>query len=117
MDGNVVGFLLLLAEVVGIALVVYFLLRGQVRALITPCVGEAASAFFVRVLLLGLLLAALGGSVDTGFNVEVGSPSLEYVWRVASGLSGALTGLVLFLFGYVTLLTVLVSALGRRGDG
>jgi hypothetical protein len=115
---NLAWGLVLWAASALIAILVYGLLRSLINDLVAQTAGmSAASTFFTRVLLLGLLFTALGGCLATEFEIKPDSPSLEYVWRFASGLSEALEGMSLFLFGYLALITLLVGALRRGRDG
>ena len=111
------GSAMYLAMAVVVVLIVFALVRGPMRRLLgmnsrlTEC-----RAFFVRALLVILLLAAMGLVAGKVMDLPEGSAFMEYVWQAAGELQGVFGLAGAILGGYVLVMTVLVLGLGRYRD-
>lgn len=98
----------------GIALLVYGLLRNSLEGLLHEVVNvPAGTIFYLRSFLLVLLFVALV-KVLTNPQVKPDSRFMECVWAVASNLSDVLDNLVIVLMVYLGLVTILVAVLRRK---
>jgi hypothetical protein len=112
---NIYGFVILLILALATALVVHLLVRKSLRDLLDTTVKlPAGTAFYTRILVIGLYLISLGAAVQTNFNLEEGSAVMEYVWKVGDGLASAFGNICLFIAGYLLLITILVAVLRRK---
>jgi len=117
MFSNICGFVVLLAISIATELVVYALVRENLRALLDEVVKlPSGTTFYLRLLLIGLILIALSSVLDTTFALKPEAAFMEYVWKVTNGLSSVFGKTCLFVFGYLMLVTVLVSVLRHRHD-
>ena len=117
MAGNIWGFIILLVLGVAIPLLVYLLVRKSLRALLNEVAGlPAAAIFYARLLLLGVLFTSLAAVLEVEFDLKRGSAFMEYVWKVADGLSSAFGLICLFLTGFLIVITIIVAALRRRHE-
>jgi hypothetical protein len=113
---NAVAFACDLAIGVGIALVIYGLLRNNLRRVLNNVIAMPEGAdFYLRAFVLILLCVALA-KVITGIHQKPEAHFMEYVWAVASDISGVFENLFAALLGYLALITVLVVVL-RPKDG
>ena len=109
------GFVVLLVISIAAALLVYALVRKYLRALLDKVVRvKAGTTFYIRVFLIGLVFIALSAALDVEFSLKQGAVVMEYVWKVADGLSNVFGQTTLFIFGYLILVTILISVLGRK---
>lgn len=116
MSANLVTFAVALLTSFGMAFAIQRLLHRNVAALLDQIIGlQAGTAFYSRVLALCLYLAAAAGALGGTFDLKPDARFMEYVWKVASVLSNTFFGLLLVLLAFLTLMTVLVTVLRRRG--
>ena len=117
MSNNICGSTVLFVLAVATALLVYFLVRKSLRALLDdvaklpPC-----TTFYTRLLATGLIFIALSSALDTKFDLKEEAAFMEYVWKIAGGLSSAFGYICLFLAGYLLVVTILVALLRRTSD-
>ena len=106
-----------LGMALAVALIVFLLLWRPARKLlmINSRLGEAR-AFFVRVLFVMLLLAALSVAAGKTFSLGKDAAFMEYVWRAAGDLNGVFAWCAAVVAGYAIVLMVLVVGLGRQRD-
>lgn len=117
MVGNICGFVTLFAVSIAVALVVYALLRRSLASLLDEVINlPSGTTFYSRLFLIGLVFIALSSVLDVTFELSANSVFMEYVWKVADGLSAVFGFMSLFLFGFLVLLTILVAVLRRRHD-
>jgi hypothetical protein len=117
MAANIEGFAVLLVLAVLIALAVLFLLRGSLRALIDHVVKlPPCTTFYTRLLAIGLIFIALSAVLNNEFNLKKDAAFMEYVWRVADGLSDTFGVICLFLTGYLFVATILVAVLRWKSE-
>lgn len=96
---------------VGIALIIYGLLRNNLRQLLNNVIAiPEGTGFYLRAFVLILLCVALA-KVITGIHMKPDARFMEYVWAVASDISGVFENLFVVLLVYLGLITVLVVVL------
>ena len=114
---NIWGSAIMGVLAVGVALVVFFLIRKSLRALLDEVVGlPSCKTFYTRILLLGMLFLALSVALQTDFAFKEDAAFMRYVWEVADGLSSTFLEICLFMTGYLVIVTILVAALRRRHE-
>jgi len=74
----------------------------------------AATDYFIRVFSLVVAFVVLGAVADPSFNFKDNVRFMECVWAVAHGLKSVFEDLVVALFVYSGLITVLIAALKRK---
>lgn len=117
MSCNIYGFTVLLALSSAVALLVSALVHKSLRTLLDEVAATpSCTTFYTRVLHLGVFFIAFSGALGTSFDLKKEAAFMEYVWKVAGGLSSTFGLLCLFLAGYLLILTILVAALGRRHE-
>jgi cbb3-type cytochrome oxidase subunit 3 len=114
---NISGFVVLLIISIAIALIVYALARKSLRSLLEEVVKlPSGTTFYMRLFLIGLVFIALSSALDVQFDLKEKAAFMEYVWRVADGLSSTFGITCLFIVGYLLLITILVAVLRKRND-
>ncbi len=109
--------LVLVVTAVVISLLLYLLLRWCLRDILDEVVGlPAARRFYLRTLLLVLILVAVASTIDNSVSVDAGDPFMTVVWEIAESLQVFFISLVFVLMTYAVLLTILVAALRRRNE-
>jgi hypothetical protein len=100
-----------------VAMLVFLLLWGPARKLLkmNSFLFEA-KPFFIRVLFVMLLLAALSVAAGKSLAVGNGAAFMEYVWRAAGDLNAVFAWCAAVVAGYAIVLMVLVVGLGRKRD-
>lgn len=117
MNENMVGFIVLLVLSSVTALVAIALLRKSLCVLLDDVVKlPSCTTFYTRVLSIGLVFIALSAALGTKFDLKGGAASMEYVWKVADGLSSAFGQTCLFLTAFLIVVTILVAVMRRRGE-
>ena len=76
---------------------------------------ERAQGFFVRMLLVIMVIGSIGPVIGSGGTKE-GQKFMEFLWQQAGQLGDSLVVIGLYLFGFVVLMTVLAATLGRNRD-
>jgi len=117
MIDNICGFGVLFVLSVVTALMVFSLLRNCLRALLENVVKlPPCTTFYTRLLAIGLVSIALSAALGTQFDLKKDAAFMEYIWKIASGLSSTFGQTCLFLAGYLVVVTVLVAALRRQSE-
>ncbi|MSR56866.1 MAG: hypothetical protein EXS05_04250 [Planctomycetaceae bacterium] len=117
MAANICGFAVLLVLAVVTALVAHFLLRRSLHALLDEVVKlPPCTTFYTRLLAIGLIFIALSAVLDTQFDLKEDAAFMEYVWKIADGLSSTFSMICLFLTGYLFVATILVAVLRRKSE-
>ena len=117
MLGNIYGFAVLFIISIGVMLTVYILISKSLRHLLDEVVKlPSGTTFYLRLLSIGLLFIAFSASLETNFNLKNNAHFMEYVWKVADGLSSMFGNTCLFIMGYLTLVTILLAVLRFRHD-
>ena len=90
-------------------------LRPVLRSLLEDILGlPAATDYFIRALSLVVAFVVLGAVADPSFNFKDNVRFMECVWAVTHGLKSIFENLVVAIFVYTALITVLIAALKRR---
>ena len=111
------GSIVYLTMAILVALIIFALVRKPMRRLLsmnsrlTEC-----RAFFVRALLVILLLVSLGLVAGETVDLPKDSAFMEYVWQAAGNLNGVFGLNALVLGAYVIIMVVLTLGLGRLRD-
>lgn len=108
---NAVAFAVEFVMGLGIALMVYAVLRKNLRELLTNVIAlPEGTTFYLRAFVLVLLFVALA-KVITPIELKPEAHFMQYVWAVASNLSGVFETLFYALLAYLGLVTILVVVL------
>ena len=114
---NISSFVVLIAISIAISLLVYILARKSLRDLLEEVIKlPSGTTFYMRLFLIGLIFIALSSALDREFNLKEGSAFMEYVWKIADGLSSVFGITCLFITGYLVLITILIVVLRHRHD-
>ena len=114
---NISGFVVLFTISIAISLIVYALTRKSLRGLLDEVVKlPSGTTFYMRLFLIGIVFIALSSALDTEFALKEDAASMEYVWKVADGLSSVFGITCLFIIGYLFLVTILIAVLRHRHD-
>lgn len=117
MNANIIAFVILFALAGISALIVIALLQKSLWLLLEDVVKlPACTTFYSRVLSIGLVFIALSGALGAEINLKEESALMEYVWKVADGLSAAFGNTCIFLLGFLIVVTILVAVLRRRSE-
>jgi len=111
------AFLVLFLLSLAVPVLPFLLFRTSLRQLLQQTVKtDAAVTFYLRSFLLVLFLSALSAAIGTSFDLKPDSHFMEYVWKGAEGLSGALEKTLWFTVVYAVLITILVATLKIKDD-
>jgi hypothetical protein len=114
---NIAGFLTLFVLSLVLTFATWAALSPSLRGLLDQVLKlPDGTTFYLRTLLVGLLLGAAAGIVNTTFDLKPGSAFMEYVWRTASGLEDVLQFFFGFILVYLLLVTILVAVLRPRHE-
>ena len=114
---NISGFVVLFIISIAISLIVYALVCKSLRSLLDEVVKlPSGTTFYIRLFLIGIVFIALSSALDTEFALKENAGFMEYVWKVADGLSNVFGYTCLYILGYLTLVTILVAVLRHRHD-
>jgi preprotein translocase subunit SecG len=117
MGPDVGSFLVLLLLALAVPLVLYLPLRSSLRELLRHTVRlEAGVTFYLRSFLLVLFLSALSAAIGASFDLKPDARFMEYVWKMASGLSDTLEKTLWFVAIYLVLITILIATLKFKDD-
>ena len=112
MNPELVAVLTLLFLSSAISIIVFFLLCPSLGDLLRHTLKLSSGiTFYLRSFFLVLFLSALSAAIGTSFDLKPDSHFMEYVWKVAEGLSSALEKTLLFVGAYLVLVTILVATL------
>ena len=113
---NAAAFLFDLVISVGIILIIYKLLAKSLQELLDKVIRmPAGTAFYMRAFLLVLFCAALS-KVVSGVHQKPDAHFMEYVWAVATDISGVFDNLILIILAYVAVVTILVVVLRPKNE-
>jgi hypothetical protein len=116
MNANIVCFGVTIALCAGVAVLVQLLVWRSLAGLLQDLLKlPGATSFYLRVLALAVSIAALSGALGQ-YGLKQDAAFMEYVWRVANGLSSALSNMSTVLAEYLLVVTVLVAVLRRRHE-
>jgi hypothetical protein len=113
---NAAAFLFDLVISVTVILIIYNLLGKSLRELLDKVVRiPAGTSFYMRALLLVLFCTALS-KVVSGIHQKPDAHFMEYVWAVATDISGVFDNLILIILAYVAVVTILVVVLKPKNE-
>jgi hypothetical protein len=113
---NAAAFLFDLVISVTVILIIYNLLGKSLRELLDKVIRlPAGTAFYMRAFFLILFCAALS-KVVSGVHQKPDAHFMEYVWAVATDISGLFDSLILTLLAYVAAVTILVAVLRPKSE-
>jgi hypothetical protein len=99
-----------------IILIIYKLIGPSLRELLDKVVRiPAGTSFYMRALLLVLFCTALS-KVVSGIHQKPEAHFMEYVWAVATDISGVFDSLILIILVYVAVVTILVVVLKPKNE-
>jgi Ni/Fe-hydrogenase subunit HybB-like protein len=111
---NAIAFAFDLAIGIGIALVLFALLRNSLRELLDNVIKlPEGTTLYLRVLVLVFLLQVLA-KVITGIHLKPDAHFMEYVWEIAGHLSSVFGDISYILLVYLGMITVLVVVLRAK---
>ena len=114
---GLLGYAAYLGAAVLLALIVFLLVWLPMRRLLGANSRlKSARPFFVRALLVILVLGAIAPVVGERPDLPEDAAFMEYVWHAAGNLEDSLVRVGLYLFGFVVVMTILAAALGRCRD-
>lgn len=117
MSPELLAFLVLLMLSLAVPFILFLPLRASLRELLRHTVRlEAGVTFYLRSFLLVLFLSALSAAVGISFDLKPDSHFMQYVWKVAGGLSNTLENTLPYVAIYVVLITILVATLKTKDD-
>ena len=117
MVNNIFGFTVLFVLSILTALAVLLLVQKSLRALLDDVVKlPPGTTFYTRVLAIGLVFIALASVLDVKFNLEEDAAFMEYVWKIADGLSSVFGLISLYMAAYLIVVTILVAVLRHRSE-
>jgi hypothetical protein len=117
MSANIYAFLALFVLSAAVAVGLFLPLRDALQGLLQRAVRlPDGITFYLRSFFVLLFFSALGGALGVTFDLKPGSPFMEYVWKVGSGLSNVLGQMLLYLGAYLVLTTVILATLKIKDD-
>jgi hypothetical protein len=117
MSPDVGAFLVLLVLSLAVPTILFFLLRDSLRELLEHTVKQPGGVtFYLRSFLLVLFLSALSVAVGVSFELPAGSHFMQFVWKVAEGVSSAMQSTLLSVGVYVVVATILIATLKIKND-
>jgi len=117
MGPNPGAFLVLLVLSLAVPTVLFFLLRDSLRELLQHTVKLPGGViFYLRSFLLILFLSALSVAVGVSFELPAGSRFMQFVWKVAEGMSSTMQSTLLSVGVYVVVVTILIATLKIKDD-
>jgi hypothetical protein len=117
LSANTYAFLALLVLSAALAIGLFLQLRDALQELLQRTIRlPDGVTFYLRSFFVLLFFSALGGALGFTFDLKPDSHFMEYVWKVASGLSNVLGQMLLYLAGYLVLTTVILATLKIKDD-
>jgi hypothetical protein len=117
LSANTYAFLALFVLSVALALGLFLQLRDSLEGLLRRTMRlPDAVTFYLRSFFILLFFSALAGALGFTFDLKSDSHFMEYVWKVASGLSTVMGQILLCLAGYLVLTTVILAVLKIKDD-
>jgi len=97
--------------------ILFLLLRDSLRELLEHTVKQPSGVtFYLRSFLLVLFLSALSVAVGVSFELPAGSHFMQFVWKVAEGVSSSMQSALLTAGVYVVVVTILIATLKIKND-
>lgn len=118
MSPRLAGFLILLLLSLAVPTILFFPLHSSLRNLLERTVRlPAGVAFYVRSFGLILFISAISAAIGTSFDdMKTGAHFMEYVWKVAGGLSSSMQLCLGLAVVYLVVISILVATLKVNND-
>jgi hypothetical protein len=118
MSPQLAAFLILLLLSLAVPIILFFPLHLSLRNLLERTVRlPAGVTFYVRSFALILFISAISAAIGTSFDdVKAGARFMEYVWKVADGLSSSIQLCLLLAVVYLVVISILVATLKVKND-
>jgi hypothetical protein len=117
MSANTYAFVALFVLSAALAIGLFLPLKDALQGLLQRTVRlPDGVTFYLRSFFVLLFFSAMAGALGFTFDLKPGSHFMEYVWKVASGLSNVLDQILLYLGGYLVLTTILLASLKIKDD-
>ena len=117
MSANIYAFMTLFILSAALAIGLFLPLRFALRGLLQRTVRlPDGVTFYFRSFFVLFFFSAVGGALGFTFDLKPDSHFMEYVWKVASGLSNVLEQMLLYLGGYLVLTTIILATLKIKDD-
>ena len=117
MSANTYAFIALFVLSAALAIGLFFPLRDALQGLLQHTVRlPDGVTFYLRSFFVLLFFSAMAGALGFTSDLKPGSYFMEYVWKVASGLSNVLAQMLLCLGGYLVLTTIILASLKIKDD-
>jgi hypothetical protein len=117
LSANTYAFVALFVLSAALAVGLYLQLRDALEGLLQRTIRlPDGITFYLRSFFVLLFFSALGGALGFTFDLKPDSHFMEYVWKVASGLSNVLGQILLYLGGYLILTTIILATLKIKNE-
>lgn len=117
MSSKNTAYLILIALSLLTSLGIYILISISLRNLLGEIVRvPACTTFFNRSLVICLICVSLSDAIGQTFDLRADAAFMEYVLKIAPGLSPVFLHTWLFLLGYLALVTVIVAVRSGRNE-
>ncbi|RJP58983.1 MAG: hypothetical protein C4541_07000 [Candidatus Auribacter fodinae] len=111
---NILGFVVLFVVSLGLSLAAFVIINKNLRTVLDDVVKiPDCTTFYSRILVIGLLCIALSSAFGVPFNLPAEAAFMEYVWKVADGLSEVFGSMLLFLAAYLVMITIIITVLRK----
>jgi len=115
MSLNLLAFAVLLILGLGAASLIFVLLDANLRKIIDDAVKlPAATAFYARMFCITVFLSAIASVLKTSFTLSSDAAGMEYVWKIAEGLSTVLANQTFLAIAFLILVTIIVAVRKRH---
>lgn len=112
---NISSFIVLFIVSISISVSVYFIVQKSLRNLLADIIElPSGITFYIRLFFICLLFIALSSALETEFVLKEDAAFMEYIWRIADGLSSVFGNICLFIAGYLSLVTVLIAVIRNK---
>jgi hypothetical protein len=117
LSANTYAFVALFVLSAALAVGLYLQLRDALEGLLQRTIRlPDGITFYLRSFFVLLFFSALGGALGFTFDLKPDSHFMEYVWKLASGLSNVLGQILLYLGGYLILTTIILATLKIKNE-
>jgi hypothetical protein len=117
LSANTYAFLALFVLSATLAVGLFLQLRDTLQGLLQRTIRlPDGVTFYLRSFFVLLFFSALGGALGFTFDLKPDSHFMEYVWKVAAGLSNVIGQMVLYIAGYLVLTTIILATLKMKDD-
>src|SRR5258708_35104558 len=111
MSASTYAFIALFVLSAALAIGLFLPLRDALQGLLQRSVRlPDGVTFYLRSFFVLLFFSAMAGALGFTSDLKPGSHFMEYVWKIASGLSNVLEQMLLYLGGYLGFTTLILSS-------